>query len=72
MDHFTTVIRQLLIQLRRKESKYDAAKVSYNRYCKYFSVWNQFVVNFYAIATNRDSLRDIEMGLNAERKTWST
>lgn len=72
MDNFTTVFRQLLNQLPRREFKHDAAKGRYNRYCKHFTVWNQFVANLYAIATNRDSLRDIEMGLKAERKTWST
>ena len=72
MDNFTTVFRRLLNQLPRREFMYDALKDHYKRYCKHFTVWNQFVVNFHAITTNRDSLRDIEMRLRAERKTWST
>ena len=41
-----------------------------DRYTKYFTTWNQFAVNLYAQVTGKQSLRDIEVGLNLCQEYW--
>jgi hypothetical protein len=42
-----------------------------DRYTKHFTAWNQLVVNLYAQATGKKSLRDIEIGLKMHQPTWA-
>jgi len=42
-----------------------------DRYTKHFTAWNQFIVNLYAQATGKKSLRDIETGLKMHQPAWA-
>ena len=43
--------------------KYDG-----NRYVKHFTCWNQLLVMVFGQLTNRDSLRDLIVAIESERK----
>ena len=43
--------------------KYDG-----NKYVKHFSCWNQLLVMVFGQLTNRDSLRDLIVTINAHKK----
>ncbi|MGC9367444.1 MAG: IS4 family transposase [bacterium] len=70
MKYYSTIYRQLLNIIPTRKFRYEAEKGRYNRYTKHFTVWNQFLVNLYAQASSKKSLRDIETGLSVHRNHW--
>lgn len=70
MKNYSTIFRQILRFLPKRQFAYDAQKGGYNRYTKHFYVWRQFIVNLYAQISGKKSLRDIETGLRAQQDLW--
>lgn len=70
MRYYSTIFRQLLNIIPTRKFRYEAEKYGYNRYTKHFKVWNQFLVNLYAQASGKKSLRDIETGLRIQHNHW--
>jgi len=67
MKYNNTIFNQLLNMLPRYQFEQDVARQQANRYTKHFTAWNQFLVNLYAQASGKKSLRDIETGLKMHR-----
>ncbi len=70
MRYYSTIFRQLLNIIPTRKFRHEAKKCGYNRYTKHFTVWNQFLVNLYAQASGKKSLRDIETGLKIHHNYW--
>lgn len=70
MAHSNTIYNQLLQLIPRHQ--FDKAVDTYNgdRYTKYFSCWQQFVVLLYSQIRGKDSLRDIETSLKSQANNW--
>ena len=71
MGYSSTLFGQMLRLLPREgfEEKVKAAEA--DRYTKHFTAWNQLIVNLYAQATGKRSLRDVEIGLKMHRMSWA-
>lgn len=66
MAHYNTVMNQLQTIISRHDFQPLVNKYSGDRYVKNFNCWNQFSVLFYALASGKDSLRDIQNSLTAQ------
>jgi len=70
MKYINTIFNQLLNMLPRYQFEQDVARKQANRYTKHFTAWNQLLVNLYAQASGKKSLRDIETGLKMHQEAW--
>jgi len=67
MAQYNTLLHQLPHLCPRHVCDRLVEKLKADRYVKRFSCWNQFTALLYAQVTGRDSLRDIETGMFAQR-----
>jgi hypothetical protein len=63
MSHLNTIFNQLLSLVPRHEFERSVSRNSADRYVKYFSCWQQFIVLLYAQIRKKESLRDITSSL---------
>lgn len=70
MAYNNTVFNQLLNMLPRHKFETSVSKYQGDYYTKHFTSWNQLLVNLYAQASGKDSLRDIEAGLKSQQNHW--
>jgi len=70
MAHYNTVFNQLLNMLPRHRFESSVSEYQGDYYTKHFTSWNQLLVNLYAQASSKDSLRDIETGLKVQQNNW--
>lgn len=70
MAYNNTVFNQLLNMLPRHKFETSVSKYQGDYYTKHFTSWNQLLVNLYAQASGKDSLRDIETGLKSQQNHW--
>lgn len=70
MAYSSTVFRQLVNLIPSRQFHSEAEQTGANRYTKHFTVWNQLIVNLYAQASGKKSLRDIETGLKVQSWAW--
>ncbi|MDA8324969.1 MAG: IS4 family transposase [Nitrospiraceae bacterium] len=66
MSHYNTIMHQLLTLVPRHQFDKLAAGLDSDRYVKTFTSWNQFSTLLYAQAGGKQSLRDIQNGLEAQ------
>lgn len=71
MQNFNTIMSQCLQLLPRKEFDRFVGQHKANRYTKHFTAWNQLSVMLYAQATTKDSLRDLQIGLQYNASKWN-
>jgi len=64
MDYSSTILGQLLSFMPKKAFNRLVGQHSADRYVKKLTAWNQFVLLLYAQASCKDSLREIETGIN--------
>ena len=69
MKYHNTVFNELLKMLPREKFEQDVVREQANRYTKHFTAWNQLLVNLYAQASGKNSLRDIETGLKMQQNS---
>ncbi len=67
MNQGQTIFAQLMQFLSHDEFRRCVARYQGNRYAKRFSCWDQFLAMAFAQLTYRESLRDIEACLGAQR-----
>jgi len=60
----------MLAMIPQKQFSEAVESSGANRYTKHFTAWNQFIVNLYAQASGKKSLRDIEAGLRVQQSSW--
>jgi hypothetical protein len=65
MSHYTTVLSEMLNLLPRHQFETLVRKHNSDRYVKRFNSWHQLVTMLYAQASGKQSLRDIQRGLEA-------
>jgi hypothetical protein len=65
-----TVFRQLVNLIPNRQFHDEVERKGANRYTKHFTAWNQLIVNLYAQASGKKSLRDIVTGLNVQHWAW--
>jgi len=70
MSHINTIFNQLLSLLPRHEFERSVSLTSANKYVKYFSCWQQFIVLLYAQILKKESLRDITSSLRTQSRKW--
>jgi len=70
MGYNNTVFNQMLNLLSRDRFEVNTKKHQSNRYTKHFTAWSQLVVNLYAQASGKKSLRDIETGFRVHQGSW--
>lgn len=71
MAHYNTILNQLLLHVPRHQFDRLVETHKADRYAKTFSTWNQLTVMLYAQASGKESLREIEQGLETqESKTY--
>lgn len=70
MGYYNTVFNQMLNMLPRHQFATLVSRYQGDYYTKHFTSWNQLLVNLYARASHKDSLRDIETGLKAQQNNW--
>lgn len=68
MNQGQTIFAQLMQFLSHDEFRRCVARYRGNRYAKSFSCWDQFLAMAFAQLTYRESLRDIEACLSAQRQ----
>jgi len=66
----TTVLQQLLHLLPQHDFQSFVGQHKADKYTKKLSCWNQLTVLLYAQATEKDSLREIETGLQVQSGKW--
>ena len=59
------VFSQLVSHLDRNHFNYLARKYDGNKYVKHFSCWNQLLAMMFGQLSNRESLRDVVVALEA-------
>lgn len=64
--HSNTIMNQLQTLIRRHDFENLVSEHSGDRYVKGFTCWQQFNVMLYALASGKDSLRDIENSFLAQ------
>lgn len=67
MPHNNTIFYQLFSFIPRHRFDKKANELGSDDYCKYFTAWKQFLTVFYSQVTGKDSLREIESGLMANK-----
>ena len=70
MAYSSTVFRQLVNMIPSRQFHEEVERSGANRYTKHFTAWNQLLVNIYAQASGKKSLRDIETGLRVQSWAW--
>lgn len=70
MHYSSTIFAQVVSFLPTGKFKAFVGQHKGDHYCKKMSAWNQFMILFYAQATSKESLRDIETGLKLNRELW--
>lgn len=70
MHYTNTIFNQLLNFLPKDKFRQFVGQHQADRYVKKLTTWNQFTALLYAQATGKDSLREIETGLNVHQSTW--
>lgn len=70
MAYSSTVFRQLVNLVPSRQFHDEVERTGANRYTKHFTAWNQFIVNLYAQASGKKSLRDVETGLQVQSWAW--
>lgn len=70
MAYSSTVFRQLVNFIPTRQFHNEVEKSGANRYTKHFTAWNQLIVNLYAQASGKKSLRDVETGLRVQSWAW--
>jgi len=71
MAQFNTVLNQLLQLIPRNAFDRLVREHQGDRYKKKFSVYNLFVAHLFSQIRGKDSLRDIEVGLNQHQSKWA-
>jgi len=66
MAHSNTILKQMLNLIPRHQFENTVKNLSGNRYVKRFTCWNQLTTLLYAQASGKDSLREIEQGLQVQ------
>jgi hypothetical protein len=67
----STIFEQLLQHVPKYKFGRIIEKYGGNKHVKKLHTWNQFIILFYAQATGKESLRDIETGLKTQSNLWS-
>lgn len=67
MPHYNTTFYQLFSFIPRHRFDKKVSELGADGYCKYFTAWRQFLTVFYSQVSGKDSLRDIESGLLANK-----
>jgi hypothetical protein len=70
MSYSNTVFNQLLHLIPRAKFNQAVAQNQADKHIRKMTAWNQFIVLLYAQATGKESLREIETGLNVHGETW--
>lgn len=70
MSHLNTVYNQILYLIPGHQFDKIVKKYNGDYYVKYFTCWQQFLTLLYAQIKSKDSLRDIEISLNAHKNKW--
>jgi len=70
MNYSNTIFNQLLNFLPKHKFNQFVGQHGSDRYTKRLTTWNQLVALIYAQATGKDSLREIETGLNLNKNIW--
>jgi hypothetical protein len=70
MYYSSTIFSQLLGFLPKNRLKRFVGQHQGDRYVKKMTVWNQLVILMYAQATGKESLREIETGLQTHPGIW--
>ena len=70
MANVNTIFNQLLSFLPRNEFDKFVGQLNADKYKKSFTCWQQFITMLYAIGSRKESLRDIETGLNTQSHKW--
>ncbi|OGX55992.1 MAG: hypothetical protein A2460_03525 [Omnitrophica WOR_2 bacterium RIFOXYC2_FULL_43_9] len=65
MSHYTTVLNEMLNLLPRHQFETLVRKHDSDRYVKRFNSWHQLVTMLYAQSSGKQSLRDIQRGMEA-------
>lgn len=65
MSHYTTVLNEISNLIPRHQFETLVKTHETNRYVKKFTSWNQLITMIYAQASGKQSLRDIQQGLQA-------
>jgi hypothetical protein len=65
VSHYTTILNELSNLLPRHDFEKLVKKHECDRYVKRFTCWNQLMTMIYAQASGKQSLRDIQQGLEA-------
>lgn len=67
MNQDKYVFAQLVAFLDRNHFNYLARKYSGDRYVKHFTCWNQLLALMFGQLSNRESLRDLVVALEAHQ-----
>lgn len=70
MNYSNTIFNQLLNFLPKQRFKQLVVEHDTDKHIRKLTTWNQFVALLYAQATGKDSLREIETGLNIHNNIW--
>lgn len=70
MENSITILSQLLSLLPKKAFNRLVGQHAADRYVKKLTAWNQFVLLLYAQASCKDSLREIETGINTHEDSF--
>ena len=70
MDRVYTIFSELLKLVPRYHFDKAVEARGAERYVKSFSTWSHFIARLYSQITGKDSLRDIETGLQAQSARW--
>jgi hypothetical protein len=70
MNYSNTIFNQLLNFLPKQRFKQLVSEYETDKHIRKLTTWNQFVALIYAQATGKDSLREIETGLNVHNNIW--
>jgi len=68
LAHYNTILHQLLQLVPRHHFESRVRQLKGDHYVKRFKTWHQLTVLLYAFASGKNSLRDIENGLNSQLK----
>ena len=70
MYNFKYVFSQLTAFLNRSKFNRLVAKYNGDRYVKHFSCWNQLLTLMFGQLSNRESLRDLIVSIEAHNRKW--
>ena len=70
MGYNSTIFNQMLNMLPKYRFETSVSQYQGDYYTKHFTSYNQLLVNLYAQASGKKSLRDIEVGLRTQQRSW--